>query len=98
MASSLSLAAIRRLCSPGTTNRYSPPTASRVMQKNSRARRLRSDRCRLSISVWLPGPGRARLQLRVAEPVARAADREQVVRILGVVLDLLAQVPDMHVD
>ena len=40
---SLSLADISRFCSPGTTNRYRPPTASSVMPKNSSASRLRSD-------------------------------------------------------
>src|SRR6201989_1435361 len=57
-----------------------------MIAKNSSARRLAIERS------WLSSA------LRVAEPVADPAHGEQVLRVLRVALELLAQVADVDVD
>src|ERR1700722_5277366 len=93
-----------RLFRPGATNTYSAAIASSVIEKNISARRVLSDSLnrRGRIAVWCRS--RRRLAtirpsgLGVSESVADAADREHEFGVLGVELDLLAQVADVDVD
>ena len=80
--SSSSRASTRWRSSDGTTIRYAPPSEPPTI-KSSATRERR------------PDPAG---QLSVAEAVARAAHRQDQLGLLGVPLDLLAQVPDMDVD
>src|SRR5881394_2673223 len=70
-----------------------PANAVSVMAKNRRVRRYWIERGpgTSALRVWL-------LLALVAEAVAHAAHGEDVLRLLGVALELLAQMADVHVD
>src|SRR3954447_10333232 len=53
------------------------------------AEKMSARRTRMDCTAALP---------LVAEPVAHSPHREDELRLLGVALELLAQVPDVHVD
>ena len=84
--SELSFSSRRRFCNPGATYTYRAAIATNVTAKNTNARRFRSERT---------APPLVR---GVAEAVADAPDREDVFRLAGIALELLAKVPDVHVD
>src|SRR5437762_8262628 len=70
-----------------------PANAVSVMAKNRRVRRYWIERGpgTSALRVWL-------LLALVAEAVAHAAHGEDVLRLLGVALELLAQMANVHVD
>src|SRR4051794_18843864 len=101
-------------CRSPSSSAFSTPTpttvtAARTIRNSEMARRVRSERKPAEVSYNRanepPGELRARdgrplggLSRLVAEAVAHAAHREEVLRVLRVRLQLLAQVADVDVD